>query len=61
MVCQAAHQASTDKNNSTTKKRFTVFSWSVHNGWGHTQQFTKVKTLNYGIKKLNKVYRGETH
>ena len=20
-------------------------------GWGHTKQFTKVKTLNYGIKR----------
>ena len=29
--CQAAHQASTDKNNLTKKKQFTVFSWSVHN------------------------------
>ena len=31
-MCQAAHQASTDKNNLTKKKKqFTVFSWSVHN------------------------------
>ena len=29
-LCQAAHQASTDKNNVTIKQ-FTVFSWSVHN------------------------------
>ena len=29
-MCQAAHQASTDKNN-LTKKKITVFSWSVHN------------------------------
>ena len=29
-MCQAAHQASTDKNN-LTKKQFTVLSWSVHN------------------------------
>ena len=28
-MCQAAHQASTDKNNLT--KQITVFSWSVHN------------------------------
>ena len=31
-MCQAAHQASTDKDNLTPKKKqFTVFSWSVHN------------------------------
>ena len=32
-MCQAAHQASTDKNSLTKKKtnKFTVFSWSVHN------------------------------
>ena len=30
-MCQAAHQASTDKNNLTKKKQFTVLSWSVHN------------------------------
>ena len=29
-LCQAAHQASTDKNNVTIKQ-FTVFSWSVRN------------------------------
>ena len=30
-MCQAAHQASTDKNNLPKKEQFTVFSWSVHN------------------------------
>ena len=28
-MCQAAHQASTDKNNLTKKNQFTVLSWSV--------------------------------
>ena len=42
-MCQAAHQASTDKNNLTKKKKITVISWSVHNV--RLQSFKKSKQL----------------